>query len=268
MAIISLQSAASALNALNTAMDITANNLANINTPGFKASRANFQDLMYIEQAQPGVKNLNGDQRPTGLYVGLGTKISGTQYNFADGSPQQGGQLDLRISGNGFFKVAVPESIGQGGFAYTRAGQFALNSNGDIVMANDVGSKLDPPINVGDNVIKIDISPDGEVFVTKPGTAEPQSVGTLTLTNFINPSGLKSAGKNLFVETGASGPPIEGNPGQDAFGTITQNQFEGSNVDPTTELVNLIQIQRAFEMNSNSIRAADQTLQTVAQIHR
>jgi flagellar basal-body rod protein FlgG len=164
--------------------------------------------------------------------------------------------------------VAVPESQGPGGYAYTRAGQFTLNSDGQIVLANDQGSRLDPPITVGSDWLKIDIDQSGQVFVTRPATSEPELVGQISLTNFINPSGLKAAGNNMYVETGASGPPIEGNPGQDAFGTLTQGSFEGSNVDPTTELVNLIQIQRAFEMNSNSIRAADQTLQTVAQIHR
>jgi flagellar basal-body rod protein FlgG len=268
MAIISLHSAASALTALNTAMDVTANNLANINTAGFKSSRANFQDLMYIEKAQPGVKNTFGDQRPTGLYVGLGTKIAGTQFNFAQGSPEHGQKLDLMITGNGFFKVTVPDSVGPGGFAYTRTGQFTLNSDGQIVMANDVGSKLDPPITIPSDVTDISIDSEGQVYVTRPSTTEPELLGQITISNFINPSGLKAAGKNLFTETGASGPPIEGNPGTDSFGTITQGMYEGSNVDPTTELVNLIEIQRAFEMNSNSIRAADQTLQTIAQLHR
>ena len=129
MAIISLQSAASALSALSTSMDITANNLANINTAGFKSSRANFQDLLYIEQMQPGIRNVNNDQRPTGLYVGLGTKVSGTEYDFSPGSPVKGNKLDVMINGNGFFRVAVQDSVGPGGFGYTRSGQFSLNSD-------------------------------------------------------------------------------------------------------------------------------------------
>ena len=249
-------------------MDITANNLANVNTAGFKASRANFQDLMYIEQQQPGTRNTNGDQRPIGLYVGLGTKISGTQFDFSEGAPVKGGDLDLMIQGNGFFRVTVPESLGTGGYAYTRAGQFTLNSEGQIVLASDTGRRLDPAISVGTDVQGISVDSSGHVFVSRAGSTEPEDVGTITISNFINPTGLKAAGENLFVESSASGPPIEGNPGESAFGTILPGHYEGSNVDPTTELVNLIKVQRAFEMNSNSIRAADTALQTIAQIHR
>lgn len=268
MAIISLQSAASALSALNTAMDVTANNLANINTPGFKASRANFQDLIYIEKAQPGVRNANNDQRPTGLFVGLGTKVSGTQFDFKPGSPQQGGPLDLMIDGEGFFRVSVQDSIGPGGYAYTRDGQFTLNSDGEMVLTNDEGRRLDPPITITGEVLNVSIDSTGQVFVARPGQAEPELVGQLTLTRFVNPTGLRASGENLFTETAASGPPIEGNPGENGFGQLKQGLVEGSNVDPTTELVKMIQIQRAFEMNSNTIRAADQTLQAVAQLRR
>ena len=269
MAIIALQSAASALSALNTAMDVTSNNLANINTAGFKSSRANFQDLLYIEQQQPGIRNTNNDQRPTGLYVGLGTKVSGTQLDFKEGPPvASGNPLDLMIQGNGFFRVGVQDSLGPGGFAYTRAGQFTVNSDGNIVLATDTGRKLDPPIQLTGDYSSVSVDANGQVFVQRPAAQEPELVGTLTMTNFINPTGLKSVGENLYVETGASGPPIEGKPGEQAFGTIQSGMYENSNVDPTTELVNLIRIQRAFEMNSNSIRAADQTLQAIAQLHR
>jgi flagellar basal-body rod protein FlgG len=269
MAIISLQSAASALSALNTAMDVTSNNLANINTAGFKASRANFQDLLYIEQQQPGIKNANNDQRPMGLYVGLGTKVSGTQLDFKAGPPvQTGNPLDLTIKGNGFFRVAVQDSLGPKGFAYTRAGQFTVNSDGEIVLATDTGRRLDPRIALTGDYTGVSVNENGEVYVQRPNVAEPELLGTITLTNFINPTGLKSVGENLYVETGASGPPVEGKPGEASFGQIQAGQFENSNVDPTTELVRLIQIQRGFEMNSNSIRAADQALQTIAQIHR
>jgi len=268
MAIIALQSAASALSALNTALDVTSNNLANLATAGFKASRANFQDLLYIEEAQPGTRNVNNDQRPTGLYVGLGTKVSGTQLDFKQGSPVKGGPLDVMIEGNGFFKVTVQDSLGPGGVAFTRAGQFVKNSDGELVLATDVGRRLDPPIKIDADATGVTIDSTGQVFVTKPSSVDPQLVGQITLSNFINPTGLKSIGENLYVETAASGPPIEGNAGENEFGELTQGQYEGSNVDPTTELVNLIKIQRAFEMNSNSIRAADQVLQTVAQIHR
>ena len=250
-------------------MDITSNNLANINTAGFKASRANFQDLMYIEQQQPGIRNTNNDQRPMGLYVGLGTKVSGTQLDFKQGSEvASGNPLDLMIDGNGFFRVSVQDSLGPQGFAYTRAGQFTVNSDGDIVLASDTGRRLDPSIKLTGDYTSVSIDSNGQVFVQRPSAQDAELVGTITLTNFINPTGLKSVGENLYVETGASGPPIEGKAGEAGFGQLFSGRFENSNVDPTSELVNLIRIQRAFEMNSNSIRAADQTLQAVAQLHR
>lgn len=268
MAIISLQSAASALSALNTALDVTSNNLANVNTAGFKSSRTNFQDLLYVERAQPGVRNSNNDQRPIGIYVGLGTRISGTQLSFEQGSPIKGNKLDLLIQGNGFFKVRVQDGLAPGGFAYTRSGQFTLNSDGELVLASDQGRRLDPPITITGDVLDVSFDSSGKVFVSRPGTATPEEVGQLQLTNFVNPVGLKQLGENLFAETGSSGPPIEGNPGENAFGQLLQGSYEGSNVDPTSELITLIRVQRAFEMNSNSIRAADQTLQTVAQLRR
>lgn len=268
MAIISLQSAASALSALNVSMDITANNLANVNTAGFKGSRANFQDLLYVERAQPGIRNANNDQRPIGLNVGLGTKVAGTQFDFSQGSPIKGNTLDLMINGNGFFRVGVQDSLGPGGFAYTRAGQFALNADGDLVLATDQGRRLDPPINIAGEVTNISVDSSGQVFITRPAQAEAELVGQIQLSNFVNPTGLRAVGENLFIESEASGPPIEGNPGENAFGSLTQGYYEGSNVDPTIELVNLIRVQRAFEMNSNTIRAADQALQTIAQLRR
>ena len=268
MAILSLQSAASGLSALNTAMDVISNNLANVNTAGFRTSRANFQDLLYIERSQPGVRNANDDQRPTGLYIGLGTKVSGTQLSFEQGSPIKGNKLDMMIDGNGFFRVSVQDSLGPGGVAYTRAGQFTLNSDGQIVLATDQGRKLDPPITVDADVTDIQVDSSGQIFVERPGQADPELIGQLTIANFVNPTGLKSIGENLFVETGASGPPIDGNPAENAFGQIVQGYYESSNVDPTTELINLIRVQRAFEMNSNTIRAADESLRTIAQLRR
>jgi flagellar basal-body rod protein FlgG len=268
MAIISLQSAASALSALNVSMDVTANNLANVNTAGFKSSRTNFQDLLYVEKAQPGVRNLNADQRPIGTYVGLGTMVSGTQLDFTQGSSVKGGKLDLMIQGTGFFRVSVQDSLAPGGFAYTRNGQFALNADGDLVLASDQGRRLEPPINIAGDVLDVSIDATGQVFIQRPGTAEPEQVGQLQLTNFVNPAGLKQLGENLYGETGASGPPIEGNPAEGPFGEVLQGVYENSNVDPTTELINLIRVQRAFEMNSNTIRTADQALQTISNLRR
>lgn len=269
MAVIALQSAASGLAALNTQLDVIANNLANINTTGFKSSRANFQDLMYIERAQPGVENAHGDERPTGLYVGLGVKVSGTQVTFEQGAPLTTDRpLDLMIDGLGFFKVSVDDSLGAGGFAYTRAGNFTRNSDGEVVLANDQGRRLDPSITIPDDAISVTINADGRVFVLQPGQAEPTEQTQLQIATFVNPAGLKQVGENLFVETAASGPALEGNPGEDNRGRIQQGRLENSNVDPTRELIEMIRTQRAFEMNSNSIRAADETLRAVGQLRR
>lgn len=265
MAINALQSASSALSAFNTALDVVANNLANINTVGFKADRTNFQDLLYIEKSQPGVENANGDQRPIGLYVGLGVKVSGTQKSFEQGAPTvTSNELDLAIEGSGFFKVKVePE---KGGTAYTRAGNFTLNSNRELVLANDVGRRLEPAISIPDNATKISIAADGQMFASIPGETEPQAIGQLELATFVNPAGLESLGENLFMETAASGAPVSGNPGSDSRGTLKQGMLEESNVDPTRELIELIRTQRAFEFNSQSIRAADEALKSVAQL--
>ena len=268
MANIALQSAATGLSALNTKLDVIANNLANVNTNGFKSSRANFQDLLYIERAQPGVENTNGDKRPMGLYVGLGVKVSGTQLDFASGTfINTGRPLDISIEGDGFLKVKVQDSLG-GGIAYTRAGNLALNKDGELVLATDQGRRIDPPITIKDAVGPPTIGPDGKVFVTKVGSTTPEEVGQIQLTVFVNPAGLKQVGENLYVETAASGEPIEGNPGEDTRGQLRQGGVEGSNVDPTNELIEMIRTQRAFEMNSNSIKAADDTLRAIAQLRR
>jgi flagellar basal-body rod protein FlgG len=267
MAINALQSASSALSALNTALDVTANNLANINTVGFKADRTNFQDLLYLEKAQPGAENANGDQRPTGLYVGLGVKVSGTQKSFQEGAPQvTGNELDILIQGNGFFQVSVEPELGN--VAYTRAGNFTLNSNREIVLANDQGRRLQPVTTIPENITKLTISSDGKVYATLPGETQPQEIGQIETANFVNPAGLESIGENLFRETKASGNPLIGNPGTDSRGSVKQGMLESSNVDPTRELIELIRTQRAFEFNSQSIKAADEALRSVAELRR
>lgn len=269
MAIIALHSASTGLSALSTGLDVIANNLANANTDGFKSSRANFQDLLYIEKAQPGVENVNGDERPTGLYVGLGTKVSGTQIDFAQGPAQQTGrELDLMIEGDGFFMVQVEDDLGEDGVAYTRAGNFSLNSEGEIVLANDQGRRLIPNIDVPPDATGISILADGTVLVTIAGQAEPEELEIIELATFINPAGLKQIGENLYVQSAASGEPSVGEPREGGRGAIRQGFLEGSNVDPVRELINLIRTQRAFELNSQSIQAADEALQTVSQLRR
>jgi flagellar basal-body rod protein FlgG len=267
MAINALHSSASALAALDTALDVTANNLANVNTPGFKASRANFQDLLYIEKEQPGTLNAQQDQRPIGLYVGLGVKISGTQLDFAQGAPQFTGRpLDVNVNGDGFFQVTVEDA--RGGLAFTRAGNFALNRDGELVLANDQGRRIEPGVSIPPEATNVTISSDGRVLYTAPGETEQTEAGRLQLATFVNPAGLKQVGENLYVETDASGPPVVGDPSTDQRGFLQQNFLESSNVDPTRELIDLIRTQRAFEMNSQSIRAADESLRTVSQLRR
>lgn len=268
MAIIALHSASTGLSALSTSLDVIANNLANANTEGFKASRANFQDLLYAEKAQPGVENANGDMRPTGIYVGLGTRISGTQINFEQGPAiATARELDLLIDGEGFFQVEVEDDTGEG-IAYTRAGNFVLNAEGEIVLATDQGRRLIPNIQVDENTISITISADGTVSALVAGDTEPTEIGRIELANFINPAGLRQIGENLFIPTAASGEPQVGDPLEDGRGGIRQGFLEGSNVDPVVELVNLIKTQRAFELNSQSIQAADEALQTIGRLRR
>lgn len=269
MALVALHSAATGLSALNTDLDVIANNLANVNTQGFKASRANFQDLLYQEKLMPGVENANGDQRPTGLYVGLGTRISGTQLDFTQGAPlSTGRQLDVLIDGDGFFQVKVEDDRAVNGTAYTRAGNFTVNKDGELVLANDQGRRVEPAINIPSDATSVDINADGTVYVSQPGQTEPVEVGKFELAVFVNPQGLKQLGENLYGETEASGPPVTGEPETDNIGRLQGGFLEGSNVDPTMELIKLIRTQRAFEMNSNVIRAADDTLRAVANLRR
>ncbi|HVZ94262.1 MAG TPA: flagellar basal-body rod protein FlgG [Phycisphaerales bacterium] len=265
MAITALYSASTGLSALGTELDVIANNLANVNTAGFKSSRVNFQDLLYQEKSIPGVENANGDKRPTGTYIGLGVKISGTQVSFAQGSPlPSDSPLDLMIDGKGFFQVTIED----GRIGYTRAGNFTLNQDGEIVLASDQGRRLEPNISIPAEATSIDVNADGEVFYNLVDQVEPVSAGRIELAGFANPTGLKQIGENLFVETDASGPPLVSEPTQNGLGRLQSHFLEGSNTDPTRELIKLIQTQRAFEMNSNVIRAADDTLRAVAQLNR
>lgn len=269
MALTALHSASTGLSALNTRLDVIANNLANVNTEGFKGSRANFEDLLYMEKRQPGVENSLDAVRPTGLYVGLGVKVSGTQVNFTQGGLlNTERELDVAIEGNGFFQIEVPPDYAPNGIAYTRAGNFSVNADGELVLANANGYRLEPGITIPDDATKIEITEDGRVLVFQPGDADPAEVGQIELATFINPAGLKQLGQNLFGETESSGPPITGNPTEENFGGLLQRFLEGSNVDPTRELVELIRTQRAYEMNSQSIRAADEALRTISQLGR
>ena len=269
MANIALGSASTALSALNTRLDVIANNLANVNTVGYKQSRANFEDLLYVERQQPGVESAFGDERPIGLYVGLGVKVSGTQQNFSQGSPiDTGRDLDIMIQGNGFFPVRSIDPQTGDDIAYTRAGNFTLNSNGEIVMANNVGQRMLNSPNIPFDAIKVEIDETGQIFVQQPNSVGTTLVGQIELATFVNPAGLRQLGANLWGQSDASGDPIIGQPLQENRGGIRQGYLEASNVDPTKELIHLIRTQRAFEMNSQSIKAADEVLRTVAQLRR
>lgn len=266
MAVLALHSAASGLSALSTELDVIANNLANVNTTGFKASRANFEDLLYQEKLQPGVENENGDQRPAGLYVGLGTRISNTQFDWSQGSViPSNNHLDLAIDGTGFFRVTIPAD--QGGVAYTRSGNLFLNKDGEVVLGNSDGPRLEPPLTVGEDIVSLNILSNGQVFGVRADNTQ-EELGQIELSGFVNPAGLTKLGGNLFIESAASGPPIAGTPGEGKMGKILQYHLEASNVDSVNQLVSLIKTQRAFEMNSQTIQAADEAMQVISNLRR
>lgn len=268
MAITALHSAASGLKALSTQIDVVANNLSNAETTAFKRSRVNFDDLMYLTLRQPGTANAQGDVAPSGIFVGLGTKVDNTQIDLTQGSMQPtNGQLDVAIQGNGFFAVKMLSGFGDG-VGYTRAGNFFVNNKNELVLGIGEGYRLVPPISIPTGVTNISIGNDGTVQVTQSGNGTPRTVGQLQLTQFVNPQGLQLLGGSIYVPTDSSGPPITNNPGANGAGLVQQGFLEQSNVDPVKELVTLIQTQRSFELNSQSIQTADQALQTVANLRR
>ena len=268
MAIMALNAASSGMKALDTKLDVTANNLANINTVGFKKSRVNFEDLLYQTKREPGLPNIDEQPIPHGVEVGLGVRVAGTQLNFEEGPiDQTGRQTDMLIEGNGFFQVRANR---EGGpiTAYTRAGNFVVNSEGQLVLGNSEGAVLEPPITIPADTVEIAIARDGRVSVRQPGQQQLAEVGQIELARFVNPEGLKQIGSNLYDETLASGAPITGPPQADGIGSIAQGQLELSNVDPVRELISLIMTQRAFEMNSQSIQSAEESLQVVSNLRR
>lgn len=270
MALNAMHAAATGMKALDMKLNVVANNLANLNTVGFKSSRVNFEDLMYQVRREPGVRDTNDEPNPHGILVGLGVQPSGTQLNFTTGNLELTERpLDIAIEGEGFFQVRTIYN-GQEQTAYTRAGNFVRNANGSLVLANTDGSLLEPPINVGEGTPedRINIGRDGKVQVRQSGTNALVQVGQIQMARFVNPEGLLSIGKNLFLETDASGTPIQGNPQEDGMGALQQSMLEGSNVNPVRELVELIFTQRGFELNSQSIQSADETLRTVTNLRR
>jgi len=268
MAIQALYSAATGMRAMDLKLDVVANNLANISTVGFKRSRVNFEDIMYQVLDEPGGKNGLDQAVPTGQQVGMGVQISGTQQDFEQGAVEQtGGSYDLMIEGDGFFQVQAVVD-GQEQTVYTRAGDFTLNTDGQLVLANTIGARLEPTITIPQDATAVTIGQNGLVSVKTQGNAQLTDVGQIQLARFVNPAGLKQLGKNLYSFTDASGQPIVGNPLQSGLGGLQQGSLELSNTDPVKELVALIQTQRAFELNSQSIQSADQTLQTISNLRR
>ena len=248
------------LAAQDTNLTTISNNLANVSTTGFKRDRAEFQDLLYQIKRQPGAQSTQDSELPSGLQVGTGVRIVGTQKNFTAGSLQTTEQpLDLAVDGRGFFQILQPD----GTTSYTRDGTFHLDSNGQVVNAS--GFALEPAIVIPNNAQTFTVGRDGTVSITVPGNPANQVIGNLQTADFINPAGLQAVGNNLFLETAASGAPQVGTPGLNGFGTTLQNTLETSNVSTVEEMVNMITTQRAYEMNSKVISTADQMLSFVTQ---
>lgn len=248
------------LSAQDMNLTTISNNLANVSTTGFKRDRAEFQDLLYQIHRQPGAASTQDSQLPSGLQLGTGVRIAGTQKVFTEGSLQTTEQpLDMAINGRGFFQVLMPD----GTVSYTRDGSFHLNADGQLVTNN--GYALEPAIVVPPETQSFTVGEDGTVSVTTLGQAAPQIIGNIQTADFINPAGLQAIGNNLFLETAASGAPQVSTPGLNGLGTVLQNTLENSNVSVVEELVNMITTQRAYEMNSKVISTADQMLSFVTQ---
>jgi flagellar basal-body rod protein FlgG len=257
----SLWIAKTGMEAQQTQMDVISNNLANVSTNGFKRSRAVFEDLLYQNLRQPGAQSSQQTQIPSGLQIGTGVRPIAAERLHTQGSLlQTSNQLDVAIQGAGFFQVLQPD----GTTAYTRDGSFQTDSQGQIVTSN--GFVVQPAITIPANATAVTIGQDGVVTVTQPGAATPVQVGSMQLATFINPSGLQSLGQNLYIETASSGTPSTNVPGTNGSGTVSQGYVETSNVNVVEELVNMIQSQRAYEINSKAVTASDQMLQKLSQM--
>jgi len=249
------------LDAQQTQLDVISNNLANTSTNGFKASRAVFEDLLYQTVRQPGAQSSQQTQLPSGLQIGTGVRPVATERIFTQGNVNQtNNDKDLAIQGNGFFQVLLPD----GTTAYTRDGAFQTDSQGQMVTSS--GYTLQPPITIPLNTTKLTVGRDGTVSIMQAGSTASTQIGTIQVATFINPAGLESRGENLYVETAASGTPNPNTPGTNGAGALWQGYVETSNVNVVEELVNMIQTQRAYEINSKAITTSDQMLAKISQL--
>jgi len=257
----SLWIAKTGLDAQQTQLDVISNNLANVGTTGFKRSRAVFEDLLYQTLRQPGAQSSQQTQLPTGLQVGTGVRPVATERIETQGNLQQtGNSLDVAINGKGYLQVTLPD----GTTAYTRDGSLHLDNQGQLVTSS--GYAISPAITIPSNAQSVTIGRDGVVSVTQSGQAQPTQVGSLQLATFINAAGLESRGENLLIETAASGSPTANAPGSNGAGVLQQGVVETSNVNVVEELVNMIQTQRAYEINSKAVQTSDQMLQRLSQL--
>jgi flagellar basal-body rod protein FlgG len=259
-----LFTSATGMSAQTTYIDNTANNIANVNTNGFKKGEVSFQDLLYVNQQPPGATAAQGFPVPTGLQVGSGTRVSGITKIFTAGSlVNTQNPLDVAVEGDGFFQVTLPS----GELRYTRDGALRLNAQGNIVTSD--GFLLSPQISVPAQALNISIGSDGTVSIQNPGALNATTIlGQLTLVRFQNAAGLSAEGRNLFAETASSGPPIISTPGQNGVGLTRQGFLERSNVDVVSELINLILAQRAYEFNTRAVRTADNMLASTTDLVR
>ncbi len=248
------------LDAQQTRLAVISNNLANVNTTGFKRGRAVFEDLLYQNVRQVGAQATQDTQLPSGLSLGTGVRVVATEKMHTQGNiVQTDKSLDVAVQGRGFLQVLLPN----GDLAYTRDGSMQVNANGEIVTAQ--GYRLQPAVTVPNNARSITIGSDGIISILTPGASGPSQIGDIQLADFINPTGLQSVGENLYIQSGSSGTPQVGTPGLNGLGTMIQGSLETSNVNVVEELVNMIETQRAYELNSKAISTSDQMLQYISQ---
>jgi flagellar basal-body rod protein FlgG len=267
MSVQTLYTAATGMDAMQTKLDVVANNLANINTTAFKRDRANFEDLLYRNEVYPGMLDAGQQPTPTGTQVGLGSRLQSTQKDYRQGAVQETGRnLDVAIEGSGFLQVTDPQSQQ---VLFTRAGNLDINANGNLVIGSaQTGRLLEPPIQIPQDATAIVISPSGQVQVRQVGNQQLQQVGQLQMAQFVNPDGLLKVGENLYMQTDASNQPVAGDPGTNGLGLLRQGSLEASNVEPVQELIDLITTQRGFELNSQAVQAGDQLLQLISNMRR